>query len=92
MTTKSPQPKGRDRALSTLNTLIQALNLAKTSCGIPQAQVVFGSASVLLTTMKVCSYSFRDSELPTQDHSGHSNTQTELRRTRDLLRRCMPNT
>ena len=52
MATKSPQLKGRDRAVSTLNVLIQVLNLAKDTCGVPPAQVAFGSAVVLLTLIK----------------------------------------
>ena len=47
------QPKGRDGVLSALDVLIQALNLAKDSCGIPPAQVAFGSASVLLSMIRV---------------------------------------
>lgn len=33
---------------------IQTLNLAKDTCGVPPAQVVFGSTSTLLTTIRVC--------------------------------------
>jgi hypothetical protein len=50
----SQQQKGRDGVLSTLDVSIQALNLAKDSCGIPPAQIAFGSASVLLTMIRVC--------------------------------------
>ena len=49
----SQQSKGRDGALSALDVLIQALNLAKDTCGIPPAQVALGSASVLLTMIRV---------------------------------------
>ena len=45
--------KGRDRAVSTLNALIQILNIAKDACAIPPAQVAFGSVSVLLTMIRV---------------------------------------
>jgi hypothetical protein len=45
--------KRRNSVLSTLDVSIQALNLAKDTCGIPQAQVAFGSASVLLLMIKV---------------------------------------
>ena len=51
----SLQPKGRDGVLSTLDVFIQCLNLAKDTCGIPPAQIAFGSASVLLTMIRVCS-------------------------------------
>ena len=47
------QPKGRDGILTTLDVFIQVLNLAKDSCGIPPAQIAFGSASVLLTLIRV---------------------------------------
>jgi hypothetical protein len=50
----SQQPKGRDGVLSTLDVSIQVLDLAKDSCGIPPAQIAFGSASVLLTMIRVC--------------------------------------
>jgi hypothetical protein len=49
----SQQQKGRDGVLSTLDVFIQALNVAKDSCGIPPAQIAFGSASVLLTMIRV---------------------------------------
>ena len=45
--------KGRDAVLSTLDVVIQGLNLAKDACGIPPAQIALGSASVLSTTIRV---------------------------------------
>jgi hypothetical protein len=57
----SPQPpKGRDGVLSTLDLLIQALDLAKDACGIPPAQIALGSASVLLTLIRVRSPTLRE--------------------------------
>jgi hypothetical protein len=53
MASTSQQQEGRDRLLSTLDVFIQVLNLAKDTCGIPPAQVAFGSASVLLTMIRV---------------------------------------
>jgi hypothetical protein len=50
----SQQQTARDGVLSTLDVFIQALNFAKDSCGIPPAQIAFGSASVLLTMIRVC--------------------------------------
>jgi hypothetical protein len=50
--TSQPQ-KGRDGALTTLNVSIQALDIAKDACGIPPAQLALGSASVLLTMIRV---------------------------------------
>ena len=49
----SQQPKGRDSLLSTLDVLIQALGIAKDTCGIPPAQIAIGSANVLLTMIRV---------------------------------------
>ena len=49
----SQQQKGRDGVLTTLDLSIQALNIAKDACGIPPAQVALGSASVLLTMIRV---------------------------------------
>jgi hypothetical protein len=63
-TMASPQqPKGRDAVLTTLNLLIQALNVAKDDCGIPPAQVAFGSASILLTMIRVCLSLLREEKL-----------------------------
>ena len=49
----SQQPKGRDGVLSALDVLIQALGLAKDTCGIPPAQIALGSAAILLTMIRV---------------------------------------
>ena len=53
MTTNSPQPKGRDRALSLLNAAIEVLNLAKEAASIIPAKNVFGLASALLVKIRV---------------------------------------
>ena len=53
MASTSQRPKGRDGALSTLDVIIQTLTLAKDTCGIPPAQVAFGSAVVLLAMIRV---------------------------------------
>ena len=51
----SPKPsKGRDVVLSTLDVVILGLNLAKDACPIPPAQIALGSASVILTIIRVC--------------------------------------
>ena len=52
-TSISQRPQGHDGALSSLDMLIQVLTLAKDTCGIPPAQVAFGSAVVLLTMIRV---------------------------------------
>ena len=45
--------KRRENALSLLDAAIEALNLSKDVCGIPPAQAVFGSVSILLTMIRV---------------------------------------
>ena len=52
MTSTSQQPKGRERVLPTLDVFIQVLSIAKDTCGIPPAQVAFGSAGVLLSMIR----------------------------------------
>ena len=52
MEAESQRSKGRDGAISALNTAIEALDLAKIS-NVTQAKAVFGSASILLTTIRV---------------------------------------
>ena len=51
----SKRSKGRDVVLPTLDVIIQGLNLAKDACPIPPAQIALSSASVILTTIRVCS-------------------------------------
>ena len=58
MAAKSPQPKGHDRAIPTLESLIQILELARVACVFPPAQVAIGSSSVLLIIIKVPSLLF----------------------------------
>jgi hypothetical protein len=55
MATKSPQPKGPDRAIPALEALIQILEVAKVACVFPPAQVAIGSTSALLMIIKVYS-------------------------------------
>ena len=66
----SQRPKGRDTVLATLDALIQALNVARDTCGtcgIPPAQVAFGSACVLLTMIRVSLFLFRKGKLLAHD-------------------------
>ena len=54
MDANSSKPqKRRENALSLLNVAIEALNLARDACGIPPAQAVFGSVSILLSMIRV---------------------------------------
>jgi len=52
MDARSRQPKERDNTVSALNAAIEALNLAKEVSSIPLAKAVFGTVSVILTTIK----------------------------------------
>jgi hypothetical protein len=53
MASTSQRQKGHDHVLPTLDVFIQALNIAKDACGIPPAQIALGSASTLLTMIRV---------------------------------------
>jgi len=53
MDAKSRQSKGRDNSVSVLNAAIEALNLAKELSSHTPAKAVFGTVSVILTTIKV---------------------------------------
>jgi hypothetical protein len=77
----SQQPKGRDGVLTTLNVCIQTLDIAKDACGIPPAQVALGSASTLLTMIRVrCSLLRGDKLLVhiTQDTMANDQDYVEL--------------
>ena len=52
-TVESQQPKRREDAISALNEAIEALNPTKLS-SFPPAKAVFSSATVLLTSIRVC--------------------------------------
>jgi hypothetical protein len=87
----SQPPKGRDRILSTLNVLIQAIDVAKDACGVPPAQIALGSASVLLTMIRVCSPILCEDEPLTHVFLGHDVQRPGLRGAWAVLRWCMPN-
>ena len=55
--------KSQDRALSTLNVAIEALNLAKEVSGIAPAKAVFGSVSALLGMIRIRFLQFCDYQL-----------------------------
>jgi hypothetical protein len=71
MASTSQPPKGRDVVLPTLDVFIQALNIAKDACGIPPAQIALGSASTLLTMIRVRSPLLREDYPPTHFYQGH---------------------
>ena len=64
MATKSQQPKGREDTLSSLNTAIDAINLAKDVSTIPPAKAAFDSASVFLATIRVRFLQVQVGQLP----------------------------
>jgi hypothetical protein len=77
MASTPQQPK--DRILPTLDVFIQVLNIAKDSCGIPPAQVAFGSASVLLTTIRArFLLPYNEDELLTRFSLGHDGQRSRL--------------
>ena len=49
----SQQPMEREDAMPALDTAIQTLNLAKDTSTIAPAKAVFGSVSVILSTIRV---------------------------------------
>jgi hypothetical protein len=80
----SQQQKRRDGVLTALNILIQTLNIAKDACGIPPAQVALGSASVLLTTIRVGFSLFR--QISGSRWLGHDGQRSGVRRAWEGLR------
>jgi len=53
MAAKPQRLKERDGILSSLNLAIEAMNLAKEVTSVTPAKAVFGTVSVLLTTIRV---------------------------------------
>ena len=53
MSTNSPQLEGSDEAHSSLTASIGALHLAEQNSSVESAKTVFGTAGVLLTTIRV---------------------------------------
>ena len=89
MTSTSQRQKGRDRALPALDAVIQALSLAKDSCGIPPAQAVFGVASVILTTIRVRLSPLCDENFLSCSRPGFVGQQTRLRGFWAGMRQCI---
>ena len=55
MDTKPQRSKHQDITLSSLNAVIEALNLAKELSGVTPAKAVFGTVGVILTMIRVSS-------------------------------------
>ena len=83
MDAKSRQPKGRDNTVSVLNVAIEALNLAKEASSITPAKAVFGTVSIVLTTIKVSFILFlvTGCRWQTEMHAGSHGQSDRLRRT-----------
>jgi hypothetical protein len=83
----TPQPQtGRDIVLPTLDVFIQALNIAKDTCGVPPAQIALSSASALLTMIRVHFSLFCEDKQLTQEYLGHNGQLSGLRRPWEELR------
>ena len=80
MASTSQQQTGRDRVLPTLDVFIQVLSIAKDTCGIPPAQIAFGSASVLLSMIRACFPLLRQDGLLTRVSLGHNGQRSGFRR------------
>jgi len=63
MKAQSQRPKEPEDAIEALNAAIKAADLAERSSCIAPAKTAFGSASILLTTIRVCLPSFRQGML-----------------------------
>lgn len=63
MDTKSKKSKRRDDVLSSLNVVIEGLNLAENLSSITPAKAVFGTVSVILTMIRVSFLLFREDPL-----------------------------
>jgi hypothetical protein len=72
MASTSQQPKGHDGVLTTLDVFIQGLGLAKDTCGIPPAQIAFGTACALLTMIRVRLPFLSDDELSIDVYLGYN--------------------
>jgi hypothetical protein len=79
MASASQQQKGHDRVLPTLDVFIQALSIAKDTCGIPPAQVAFGSAGVLLAMIRARFPYLCENGLPAHVSLGHDGQRSGLR-------------
>ena len=65
-----PQPKGRESAISALNAVVEALNLAKEVSSIVPAEAVFASVSVILAMIRVSFLPVFVDRLQTEIHPG----------------------
>ena len=92
MASTSKQSKRRDGIISTLDVFIQVLSIAKDTCAVPPAQIAFGSASVLLTMIRVHPSLLCEKNLSTHACLGHDGQRPGLPRPWTSVRRCMSST
>ena len=85
----SKRQKRRDDVLSLLDAAIEAVNLAKEVSSPTPAKVVFGTVSILLTTIRVRLLLFRNDGLRVDMYLELDEQQIGLRRTWTGLRRNM---
>ena len=83
------QQKRRDIVLSSLNVAIETFNLAKEISSITPAKAVFGSVSVILTTIKVGFLLCVGRLRADKGRTGLDDQRGGLCRTWDGLRRCL---
>jgi hypothetical protein len=83
----STSQRPNDYVLPALDVFIQVLDIAKDSCGIPPAQVAFGTAGVLLTMIRVRFPLLCDEDgLLTRVSLGHDGQRSGVRQPRAGLR------
>jgi hypothetical protein len=80
MALTAQRQKKRNTVLTTLDVFIQTLRIARDTCGIPPAQVTFGSAYALLTMIRVRFSLLCENELVTHVYLGHDGQRSGLRR------------
>ena len=80
------RPEGRDRVLPTLDVFIQVLSIAKDTCGIPPAQIAFGSAGALLSMIRARFPLLSQDGLLTRVSLGYDGQQSGFRRPGTSLR------
>ena len=70
MAPQSQQPKKRDGVLLSLDIAINMVNIGKEVASMTPAPAVFGSVTILLTTIRVSSLLFRDEMLRAHTYPG----------------------
>ena len=86
MEAESQGPKGREDAVSELNTAIEALNLTENASAIAPAKAVFNSVSIILATIRVSFLPVFVDRLQSEMDPGQIDQAGGLRRTWARLR------